>query len=58
MPLSGCVLSDQKEVPALANGAKVDYKIKSIIVGHAQDKLVQLVRMTLEIDKTDRYSEA
>jgi hypothetical protein len=48
----------REEVPALANGAKVDYKIKSIIVGHAQDKLVQLVRMTLEIDKTDRYSRS
>jgi hypothetical protein len=39
----------------LADGTKADYKVRSVVVNHAHDRLVQLARMALEADKTDRY---
>ena len=49
--------SNEKEM-VLADGEKADYKVRSVVVSHAHDRLAQLARMTLEADKTDRYSRS
>jgi hypothetical protein len=46
-----------KKSLVLDGGFKADYKVLKLVADHARDRLIQLVRMTLDIDKTDRYAK-
>lgn len=51
------MVTSEKEL-LLSDGTKADYKVRSVVLNHAHDRLVQLARMTLEADKTDRFSRS
>jgi hypothetical protein len=50
-------MATNKKVLVLDGGLKADYKVLKLVTDHARDRLIQLVRMTLDIDKTDRYAK-
>jgi len=51
-------VSARKEPLILEGGIEADYKVRAIVLNHARDRVIQLVRMTLDIDRTDRYSRS
>lgn len=50
-------MAANKKPLVLHGGSTADYRVLGLVMDHARDRLIQLVRMTLEIDKTDRYSK-
>lgn len=50
-------MAASKKLLEIDGGLQADYKVLKLVMDHARDRLMQLVRMTLDIDKTDRYAK-
>ena len=50
-------MSFNKEPLDLGNGIEADYRVFGLIQEHARDRLYQTIRISLEIDKTQRFAK-
>lgn len=54
---AGYVVASARHIK-LKSGEEAGYKVEGLILGHVEDRLLQLARLTLETDKTDRFSRS